>query len=284
MQEATRVDPAIVAHAVGVVAQGTTSSILAAGLIHGTAKVLHKTSAETKALQEVVERALIESVIGAVREEDVDGGEWLVELQHFWDAGFTPRVIGSLLGLLANPSPEAQRRFAIELEGALRDSGFDPQLLDRAIRVDEFTALLPRHLWDELNTLAVGHSELRQLAAYLIGRRAAVRGAGDLATPGEFREDLWSLLEDLELEARTHRLPRYLPHGVDVARMNRVGGVRAQLRHHIGDRSGITDCCSCAPTGGCQLSSERLMAGSTRQPWPTIAAENPRLIVLAGPG
>ena len=74
---------------------------------------------------------------------------------------------------------------------------------------------------------------LRELVETLRQQRADARAIG-VATPRQFREDVIALLHSLDTEARTGRLPPYLPRDADVTtlaipvRVRR--GVRTGLR------------------------------------------------------
>ena len=72
---------------------------------------------------------------------------------------------------------------------------------------------------------------MRELVDHVLRQRAEARASGvEPATPREFREDVIALLRRLDEEARTGRLPPYLPPGADVTALARTVRVRLEVR------------------------------------------------------
>ena len=136
--------------------------------------------------------------------------------------------------------------------------------------------MLPRRLLAELRDAALKDKGVRDLVGLLLAQREDARSDGqEPPTPGEFRRDVAALLAGLENWARAGRLPGYLPEGADIDGLTRTVRVRRGIRS-AGD-DGDAD----------QESATRDDAqdeGELVRPWPEIAAEERRLMVLADPG
>jgi HEAT repeat protein len=163
------------------------------------------------------------------------------------------------------------------------------ELLEATVSADEFLHQFPRYLFAELRDLAInpdGH--VRQLVGNLLQQREDSRSdALRLATPREFRDDIASFLTVLDENARTGRLPAYLPAGFDAvtqARSVRVRyGVRTEAWEENPDEpiAGLDDNLS---SRAYRLPAERDEDLEPARRWPDVVAEYPRLIVLADPG
>ena len=91
--------------------------------------------------------------------------------------------------------------------------------------------MLPRRVFETLSSASVRDPAVRGLVDHVLRQRADARTSGvDPATPGEFRCDLINLLRGLEEQARTGRLPPYVPPGADVTAMARMVRVRLEVR------------------------------------------------------
>jgi hypothetical protein len=155
------------------------------------------------------------------------------------------------------------------------------EALEQTLSVEEFLAELPRRLWDKLSTMSVQHPAVRGLVEILLSLRAEARARGvEPATPVELRGDLIVLLAGLDKQARTGRLPPYLPTDADVTALSRTVWARPQVRTGPGgdDPGGQTG------GGVYRLPVDRLHDSEPPRLWTEIAAEYPRLMVLADPG
>jgi predicted NACHT family NTPase len=145
----------------------------------------------------------------------------------------------------------------------------------------EFLAVLPRRLFEALSAASMRDPAVRELVDHVLRQRAEARASGvEPATPGELRTDLIALLRGLDEQARTGRLPPYLPAGADVTELSRTVRVQPEVRtSSAGEDPG-------GETSGSlyRLPAERPEDNEPPQPWPQVAAEHQRLIVLADPG
>jgi HEAT repeat protein len=210
---------------------------------------------------------------------------WVAEMDKAWHPAFTAEALQQLVMCLADPSGEAARHFADVAKQVLAGSGCDLGELGRALWVEEFLAVLPRQVFEALSAAAVRDSAVRELVAHVLRQRADARASvGEPATPGELHSDLITLLRGLDERMRTGRLPRYLPAGADVTALSRAVRVRLQVRTALADVPG-----GAAPggqSGGSvyRLPVERSQDSEPPRPWPQIAGEHRRLVVLADPG
>jgi predicted NACHT family NTPase len=93
------------------------------------------------------------------------------------------------------------------------------------------------------------------------------------------RRDLITLLRGLDRQARTRRLPPYLPPGADVTALSRTVRVQLGIRGNPAGPLG-------GQTGGSvyRLPVDRPLGSGRPRPWPEVAGEHRRLVVLADPG
>jgi HEAT repeat protein len=232
---------------------------------------------EAKSVKAAVDRALAEALRDAYKSEAADDA-WISGVAGTWERAFVPDVIHALVRCLASLEDEGE--FAAVAARALQASGCDVTELGRTFWVEQFLCVLPRLLFQELSDAALrSDSAVRGLVGHLLEQRIDVRAAGDPeATPREFREDMIALLRLLDIEARTGRLPAYLPRGADVSALARTVRVRPGLR--IGPRANEK-----ADKGRAyRLPLERVGYRLPPKPWPEIADVHKRLVVLADPG
>jgi hypothetical protein len=96
-------------------------------------------------------------------------------------------------------------------------------------------------------------------------QRAETRAvAEESAIPGKLRRDLITLVCGMDEQARTGRLPPYLPQGADVTALSRTVQVWLQVRTGQGgdDPSGQTG------SSVCWLPVERAGDSEPPRPWP----------------
>ena len=96
--------------------------------------------------------------------------------------------------------------------------------------------------------------------------------------------DLTALLRGLDEQARTGRLPPYLPPGADVTALSRTVRVRPGVRGGPAGPPGGDDPGGQADGSVYRLPVERPQDREPPQPWPQVAGEYRRLVVLADPG
>ena len=198
------------------------------------------------------------------------------------EQAFTAEVSQALIGCLANVD-NGEEQFSALAREALDDSGCEIIELERTFWVEQFLCVLPRLLFDQLQKAARdSDSSVRDLVGQILDQRVENRAAGayTVATPRQFREDVITLLQRLDEEARSKRLPPYVPRGADVSSLARSVRVRLGVR---------SDLCTDEPTGAAvgrayRLPVERAENREPARPWSEVAAENRRLVVLADPG
>ena len=208
---------------------------------------------------------------------------WVDEMEKALRPAFTTEVAQQLVACLADPSGDAAHQFTAAAQQALPASARDLAELGRTLWVGEFLEVLPRRLFGTLSAASMRDPAVRELVDHVLRQRAEARASGvEPATPGELRTDLIALLRGLDEQARTGRLPPYMPAGADVTELSRMVRVRQgvrvwpRLREDPGEQS------SGRVYG---LPAERPEDGEPPpQPWPQVAAEHQRLIVLADPG
>jgi hypothetical protein len=207
---------------------------------------------------------------------------WVDEMEKALRPAFTTEVARQLVACLADPSGDAAHRFAVAARQALAASARDLAELGRTLWVGEFLAVLPRRLFEALSAASMRDPAVRELVDHVLRQRAEARASGvEPATPGELRTDLIALLRGLDEQARTGRLPPYLPAGADVTELSRMVRVRQGVRvGPAGEDPGEQ-----TSGGAYGLPAERPEDGEPPpQPWPQVAAEHQRLMVLADPG
>ena len=150
--------------------------------------------------------------------------------------------------------------------------------------MEEFLAALPRRVFETLSAVSVRDPAVRGLVDHVLRQRAESRATGvQPATPGELHRDMMTLLASLDEQARTGRLPPYLPAGADVTALSRTVSVRPEVRRGLAERP--------AGEGGWQMGGSRYRLPVERpqdseppRSWPQVAGEYRRLVVLADPG
>ncbi len=207
---------------------------------------------------------------------------WVDQEAKIWRLAFTAEVSRQLVACLADPSGNAARRFAELAKQALLDGGRE---LGPTFWVEEFLAVLPRQLFDGLREASVRDPAVRELVGTLLMQRADARANEvEPPTPGEFRQDVIALLRGLDEQALTGRLPPYLPAGADVTALSRTVRVRLGVRSGPASRSAHGDLAE-EPAGRVyRLPVERTVDGDPPRPWPEVARQHRRLVVLADPG
>jgi hypothetical protein len=270
------------------VAAGALSELIAMAVAAAAGKSWAKIrrNSEAQAVRSAVDRALIAAFRDAWRGQVTADDAWVADVAGIWEPAFTTEVLRALIGCLARPT-DAQSEFSGLALRALGDSGCDVMELERAFWVEQFLSVLPRLLFEQLKVAALGSdSAVRDLVGHLLEQRAESRATNAhaaAATPRQFREDVTKLLHFLDEDARTGRLPPYLPRGADVSKLActvRVRrGVRTSLRAE--EPAEMT-------TGRAyRLPVERAedaQDSEPAKPWPAVAAVNRRLVVLADPG
>jgi hypothetical protein len=99
------------------------------------------------------------------------------------------------------------------------------------------------------------------------------------ASRGEFRSDLVNMVDAMAEQARKRRLPAYLPAGADASTLTRTVQLRRGIRPGPGGERSGTDA-----SGQYRLAAERPADRDPPRPWPEVAAEHRRLVVLGDPG
>ena len=241
---------------------------------------------EAKAVRRAVERALVAAFRDASRDEVAAGDDWVAEVAGVWEPAFTMEVVNALVGCLARPT-KAQDEFAVLAVRALGDSGCDIAELDRTFWIEQFLCVLPQLMFDQLRLAALSSdSSVRNLVGHLLDQRAEFRTTGaqvTVATPRQFREDVIGLLQRLDEEARTGRLPPYLPRGADVSRLARTVRVRRGVRTGVRSEEVAESAARWAYLLPVER-SEDAEDGELVRPWPEVAAAHRRLVVLGDPG
>ncbi len=234
-------------------------------------------------VKNAVDRALMDAFGDAYRGPVTADDDWFAAVAGIWERAFTAEVSQALIRSLANVN-DGQREFASLAAQALNDSGCDVFELERTFWVEQFLCMLPRLLFEQLEMAALDRdSAVRDLVEQLLDQRAEARAASAqaaAATPRQFREDVISLLRRLDEGARTGRLPPYLPRGADVSTLARTVRVRRGIRTDL-HSEGSAEATAGRPY---RLPVERAEDSEPARPWPEVAAENRRLIVLADPG
>lgn len=161
---------------------------------------------------------------------------------------------------------------------------------------DESVISAARHLMTLIGTMDAESAEYRVALHGVRGMQigesnhqinifAALPGMATLTQEGAssnetFRADAVALLQALDMEARTGRLPPYLPRDADVSRLARTvrarRGIRTKLRLDDPDES--------QTVRAYMLPVERADSSEPVRPWPEVAREYKRLIVLGDPG
>lgn len=268
--EVLRLDPV----AVGAVGELIATAVTAAC---GKSWKAVKRSPEGQAVKAAADRALTGAFRDACMSEATADDVWIFAVAGIWEKAFSPNVIRVLAGCLTGAGGEAEFR-AVAVQ-ALHASGCDVAELGRTFWVEQFLCVLPRLLFKELSDAALENdSAARDLVGHLLEQRADARAAGgDEATPREFSEDMIVLLRRLDSEARIGRLPAYLPRGADVCALARTVRARRGLRSSARDMAE-------AAGRAYRLPVERPDEGEPIRPWPEVAKEHERLVVLADPG
>jgi len=192
-----------------------------------------KRGPEAKRVRDAVDQALTDAFRDAYRGPLTADDGWVTDVAGIWEPAFTRDVLQALIRCLANVN-DGEREFVAVARQALHDSGCDVVSLDRVFWVEQFLCVLPRLLFEQLQTAALdSDSAVRELVGHLLDQRAEARAAHTqivAATPRQFREDMIELLHRLDEEARTGRLPPYLPRGADVSRLASTVRVRRGVR------------------------------------------------------
>ena len=124
---------------------------------------------------------------------------------------------------------------------------------------------------------------LEGMLAQLVDQVEARASGVEPATPAELHRDLITLLRGLDEQARTGRLPPYLPAGADVTVLSRTVRVRPEVRTGPAGYPGDDD--RGGQGGGLyRLPVERPQDSEPPLPWPQVAGKHRRLVVLADPG
>jgi HEAT repeat protein len=242
-----------------------------------------KRSPEAKRVRDAIDQALLDAFRDAYCSPVTADDDWVIAVAGIWEQAFTTDVLQALVRCLANVN-DGEREFAAVAVQALRDSGCDVMALDRVFWVAQFLCVLPRLLFDQLQTAALeSNSAARDLVGHLLDQRAearATRAQIVSATPRQFRDDTVALLHRLDEEARTGRLPPYLPRGADVSRLACTVRVRPGVRIGLHPEASA----EAASEQAYQLPVERAAKSESAAPWPEVATGKPRVVVLGDPG
>jgi HEAT repeat protein len=168
---------------------------------------------------------------------------------------------------------------------AVSDLGEPQQLALVSAFRDEVARQVRPGQFSDLQGLIQGLSTGVQNELDKLGRRAKARAAGrEPVSPEEFRADLIQMMDALAAQARTGRMPTFLPAGADVSALTRTVRVRSSIRSVVNrDRSdaivGRQDA-----SGRYRLVTEQAHDGVELQLWPEIVAKHACLVVLGDPG
>jgi HEAT repeat protein len=280
--EEAGLDPVVTPVAVAALGELIATAITAsAGSTWGSLRRTPEARAVKTAINSAVTDAFKDAVL-LTSTSDADE-KWVAEVARMWRPAFATReVTAELVACIGDPS--RGRTWLQQLtQQALRDAGCDLVALHRMFWLEEFVSVLPRLLFDALTDVARQDDKARGLVDHLLRQRADSRAAGvDAATPREFRHDLSALLQRLENEARTARLPSYLPANVDVTALSRTVRVRRGIRG--GPPAGHAELGGRETGRAYQLPAERAGDDNPPRSWPDVAAKHKRLVVLADPG
>lgn len=242
-----------------------------------------KRSPEAKRVRDAVDQALTDAFRDAYRGPVTADDDWVTDVAGIWERAFTGDVLQGLIRCLANVN-DGERELAAVARQALRDSGCDVVSLDRVFWVEQFLCVLPRLLFNQLQTAALdSDSAVRELVGHLLDQRAEARAARTqiaAATPRQFRGDMIALLHRLDEEARTERLPPYLPRGADVSMLACTVRVRHGVRIGLHPKAPA----KAAVEQAYRLPVELAAKNEPARPWPEVAADKRLLVVLGDPG
>gem|GEM_PF-1545684 len=262
-------------------AAGKAAGTLAAAAGRSVARKV-RGSAETKALAQPLAEALIRCVEHA-RHDNIDAtDQWWSDVAALLLGAIDAPVARDLIALaVRDAAPGTEEAVRRRLQDALEASGRDLRQLNQTLDVDEFVFHLPAVLLDEVARAARDEdSPLRPLVdAQLLYGIWATLDSRRLAplSPQQLRDELTRLLIGLDHDARTRRLPAYLPGRVDFEQLTQAVGLRVGLRR--GPKEAGSDKDVYLPPA---LSDP---AGAREEmDWATAAARFPRLVVLADPG
>ena len=270
--------PAAVAALGELIAEGIAAS---AGLTWRSLKGKPEARAVRAAIDAAVLTALRDAALPAAQAfEDM----WLVEVAKIWRPAFTWQVSVEMLACVTDPLRDRTRLVQLATS-ALQQDGCDLAEFGRTFWVEEFLAVLPRTLLECLSAESLKDDRVRGLVDHLLRQRVDARErAVEVATPREFREDLSVLLRELDQQARTGRLPPYLPPDADVTALSRTVRVRLGVRAGVTSPPDAGDRAGQAEGGAYRLPAERRADSERPRPWPEVAAGHPLLVVLADPG
>lgn len=232
-----------------------------------------------------IDAALVRALQDAACPADaVVEGAWVAEVAGIWRPAFTAQVSAELVACIGDPGRD-RAPLAQLASRALEDAGCDLAELGRAFCVEEFLAVLPRRLFECLTAGSLQHDRARGLVDHLLRQRADARDRGnEPATPREFRRDLAALLRKLDEQARTGRLPPYLPPHADVTALARTVQVRPGVRPGPARLPDAADAGEDGAGRAYGLPADRREASEPPRPWAEVAAGHRRLVVLADPG
>ena len=232
-----------------------------------------------------IKAAIVEALCSAMRDSALPVGTsvddaWVDDVARVWMPAFTPNVSWHLVASVADAPDDGARRFAEFAKRALVAGGCDLASLGQTFWVDEFLVVLPRRFFDSLNEASLRDPAVRGLVDHILRRRTDARARRvEPATPGQFRQDLITMLRGLDEQARTGRLPPYLPAGADVAALSRAVRVKRGARSGLADRP-----VSRGSAVIYRLPVDRSEGDEPAQPWREVADNYRRLVVLADPG
>jgi HEAT repeat protein len=275
-------DPVIAPVAIGALGELIATSVAASA---GRTWKSVKGKPEAQAVRAAIDAALTTALRDAAHPSgsDVDDA-WLAEVAKMWRPAFTAQVSKELVACIGDPSRD--RAYVTHLAtDALVADGCDLAQLGRTFWVEEFLAVLPRRLFECLRAESLRDDRARGLVDHLFRQRADARiRQAEPATPREFRDDLKSLLGQLDERARTGRLPPYLPKGADIAALSRTVRVRPGIRSGLADRVNARDSDPHDAGRAYRLPGERSDDSEPPRPWSAIVAEHQQVVVLADPG
>jgi DNA-binding CsgD family transcriptional regulator len=236
-------------------------------------------SQEERAVRNAVSAAFASALADAAREEGKQPDENWLGIAYILRSAFTQDVATELVACLSDTSGSSRGHFAERARAALAAEGCDFAVFDRAIRLEQFLAVLPQRLSAELSAAALGDPRVRGLVGQLLAHRTEAQAdRSQTGSGGQFRSDLIAMLSDLGRRARAGRLPAYFPPGADAIAVTRMIRVREGLRGRRRPWSVDDDM---TPY---RLAAIRSEDDEPARPWSEVMAQHKRLVVLGDPG
>jgi hypothetical protein len=112
-----------------------------------------RSTPEAQSIKGAVNRALVAAVRDAYRNGAMADDDWVAAVARVWERAFTAEVSHALIGCLADVQ-DGQREFAVLADQALRNSGCDITQLEQTFWIEQFLAVLPQFLFEQLRKAA----------------------------------------------------------------------------------------------------------------------------------